>query len=78
MGLVSSLHENIENLYSLMEHSYHISFLLLVSWQSLTFIHSYLFFLFWSTSWDSGLQEAQIVIPHVAMGPGEPGNPSYN
>lgn len=78
MGLVSSLHENIENLYSLIERSYRISFLLLVSWQSLAFIHSYPIILFRSTSWDNGLQEAEVGIPHVAMESGEPGNPSCN
>lgn len=28
MGMVFSLHENVENLYSLIKHRYHISFLL--------------------------------------------------
>ena len=30
LGMMFPLHENVENLYSLIEHSYHISFLLLV------------------------------------------------
>lgn len=40
MGMVFSLHENVENLYSLIKHSYHISFLLLEFWWSLILIHS--------------------------------------